>query len=165
VTANTPAVKRGAKVKKTTKIPSSIPNRIFCAICFIFGTTLSEPMSFKKRVASFRYAFQGLKDLFRSQANARIHLVVTLFVLMAGVAFQISRMEWMTLVFCVALVLSLEAVNTAIEYLTDLVSPTINPLAGKVKDMAAAAVLWAAIGAVVIGGLVFLPKIWDLISG
>ena len=122
-------------------------------------------MSFKKRVASFRYAFQGLKDLFRSQANARIHLVVTLFVLMAGVAFQISRMEWMTLVFCVALVLSLEAVNTAIEYLTDLVSPTINPLAGKVKDMAAAAVLWAAIGAVVIGGLVFLPKIWDLISG
>lgn len=122
-------------------------------------------MSFKKRVASFRYAFQGLKDLFRSQANARIHLVVTLFVLMAGVAFQISRMEWMTLVFCVALVLSLEAVNTAIEYLTDLVSPTINPLAGKAKDMAAAAVLWAAIGAVVIGGLVFLPKIWDLISG
>ena len=122
-------------------------------------------MSFKKRVASFQYAFQGLKDLFKSQANARIHLVVSLLVVTAGIAFQISRMEWMVLVFCIALVLSLEAVNTAIEYLTDLVSPTINPLAGKAKDVAAAAVLWAAIGAVVIGGLVFLPKIWDSISG
>jgi diacylglycerol kinase len=122
-------------------------------------------MSFKKRVASFRYAFQGLKDLFRSQANARIHLVVALLVVMAGIVFQISRLEWMVLVFCIALVLSLEAVNTAIEYLTDLVSPAIHPLAGKAKDVAAAAVLWAAIGAVVIGGLVFLPKIWDSISG
>jgi diacylglycerol kinase len=122
-------------------------------------------MSLKKRVASFQYAFQGLKDLFKNQANARIHLVVALFVVIAGFSFHISRMEWIMLVLCIALVLSLEAVNTAIEYLTDLVSPSYHLLAGKAKDVAAAAVLWAAIGAVVIGGLVFFPKIWDAISG
>jgi len=117
-------------------------------------------MSLKKRVASFQYAFQGMKDLFKSQANARIHVLAALFVVIAGISFHISRMEWIMLVFCITLVLSLEAVNTAIEYLTDLVSPGYHPLAGKAKDVAAAAVLWAAIGSIVIGALIFLPRIF-----
>jgi diacylglycerol kinase len=116
-------------------------------------------MSLKKRAASFQYAFKGLKDLFKSQVNARIHLLVAFFVVIAGIIFHISRMEWIMLVFCIMLVLSLEAVNTAMEYLTDLVSPGYHPLAGKAKDVAAAAVLWAAIGSIIIGGLIFLPKI------
>jgi len=68
-------------------------------------------------------------------------------------------MEWIVVVLCVAVVLSLEAMNTAIEHLTDLVSPGFHPLAGKTKDVAAAAVLLAAMGAVVVGLLIFLPKI------
>ena len=78
----------------------------------------------------------------------------------AGWYFQITRQEWLALVLAMTLVLALEAVNTAIEYLTDLVSPEYHPLAGKAKDVAAAAVLIAAIGAVVVGAIVFLPRIF-----
>ncbi|MBC7776061.1 MAG: diacylglycerol kinase family protein [Phycisphaerae bacterium] len=116
-------------------------------------------MSLQKRAASFRYAFRGLLHLFQSQPNARIHLVALAVVVAAGFYFQISRTEWIAVTLCILLVLSLEAVNTAIEHLTDLVSPGIHPLAGKAKDVAAAAVLLAAMGAVVVGVLVFLPKI------
>lgn len=116
-------------------------------------------MNLRKRAASFRYAFRGLAELLRSQPNAQIHVAVALLVLAAGYFFQITRLEWLVLIICIALVISLEAVNTAIEYLTDLVSPDFHPLAGKAKDVAAAAVLWAALGAVAAGLLIFLPRI------
>lgn len=117
-------------------------------------------MSLQKRVASLRHALRGMADLFRSQPNARIHLVATVLVTAAGFYFQVSRTEWLALSLCIVLVMGLEAANTALEYLTDLVSPEYHPLAGKAKDAAAAAVLLAALGALVVGGLVFLPKIW-----
>jgi diacylglycerol kinase len=116
-------------------------------------------MSFKKRILSFKYAIAGLKDLFRSQPNARIHFTIALLVLISGCYFNISTIEWLILSICIALVLSMEAMNTAIEYLTDLVSPDYHPLAGKAKDVAAAAVLIIAIGAVFVGLLIFVPKI------
>ncbi|MFN0174291.1 MAG: diacylglycerol kinase family protein [Saprospiraceae bacterium] len=116
-------------------------------------------MSLKKRASSFRYAFQGLVDLFKSQANARIHGAAAAAVVLAGFYFQISRTEWIAVTLCILLVFSLEAMNTAIEYLTDLVSPDFHPLAGKAKDVAAAAVLLAALGAVLVGLLIFLPKV------
>jgi diacylglycerol kinase len=115
-------------------------------------------MSVSKRLASFRYAIQGIRWLFASQPNARIHLAATVLVVTAGFFIGISRLEWLILTGCITLVICLEAVNTAIEFLTDLVSPQYHPLAGKVKDVAAAAVLMAAIGAVIAGGLIFLPK-------
>lgn len=93
----------------------------------------------------------------KSQPNARIHLAVGTAVLLAGYFFRISKYDWIAVVLCMALVISLEAVNTALEYLTDLVSPEYHPLAGKVKDVAAAAVLIAAMGAVVVGLLIFIP--------
>lgn len=116
-------------------------------------------MSLRRRAASFRYAFQGLADLFRSQPNARIHLAVALVVVVAGWALRVSRLEWLALVICMGLVIALEAVNTALEHLTNLVSPTFHPLAGKVKDVAAAAVLVGALGAVIVGLIVFLPRL------
>jgi len=119
-------------------------------------------MSLKKRAASFQYAFQGLIDLFKTQPNARIHLLATMLVVSAGFYFQISRTEWMAVSLCIALVISLEAANTALEYLTNLVSPAYHPLAGKAKDAAAAAVLVAAISAVTVGTMIFLPHILDL---
>jgi diacylglycerol kinase len=111
----------------------------------------------RKRLQSFRYAFAGVADLFRSQPNARIHFTVAVAVVLAGIYCHVSRMEWVALVICIVLVLALEAVNTALEYLTDLVSPEYHPLAGKAKDVAAAAVLIAAIGAVWVGILIFMP--------
>ena len=117
----------------------------------------------KKRLHSFRYAFQGLADLFRSQPNARIHAVASAVAVCLGLFLQISRLEWAVVVLSIALVISLEALNTAIEHLTDLVSPDYHPLAGKAKDVAAAAVLIAAMGAAVVGGLIFLPKIAGLL--
>ncbi|MBL7826332.1 MAG: diacylglycerol kinase family protein [Saprospiraceae bacterium] len=117
-------------------------------------------MSLKKRLHSFQYAINGIRNLFTSQPNAQIHLLVALFTLGAGYYFQISRMEWLAVCICIVTVISLEAVNTALEHLTDLVSPDFHPLAGKVKDVAAAAVLIAAIGAVAVGLIIFLPKVF-----
>lgn len=114
------------------------------------------------RIQSFRYALRGLADVIASQPNARIHLVAAAVVATAGFYFQISSGEWCAVLLCIALVISLEAANTAIEHLTDLVSPDFHPLAGKAKDAAAAAVLVAAMGAVAVGLVVFLPKIWEV---
>jgi len=116
-------------------------------------------MSLTKRLNSFRYAFQGLTDLFRSQPNARIHLLATFSVSAAGFYFHLSSIEWSLLVMSIAFVLSAEAMNTALEYLTDLVSPDPHPLAGKAKDVAAAAVLIAAFSAIIVGLILFLPKL------
>ena len=113
----------------------------------------------KKRLKSFKFAFKGIAELFRSEPNARIHLLATIVVFIAGFYFQVSTPEWCLLTLCIALVLSAEAVNTAIEKLTDLVSPDFHPLAGKAKDVAAAAVLLVAMGTIIVGALIFIPKI------
>lgn len=117
-----------------------------------------------RRLNSFRYAFQGLADLFRSQPNARIHVVIAAAVVAAGFYTGLSRMEWLVVILCIAFVLAMEAFNTALEYWTDLASPEYHPLAGKAKDAAAAAVLLAALGSASIGLLIFVPKLWALFT-
>lgn len=121
-------------------------------------------MSLRKRADSFRFAFQGLNDLMRTQPNARIHLLAAIAAVGAGFFLRISTLEWVAVVLCIALVFAAEAVNTALEYLTDLVSPEYHPLAGKAKDAAAAAVLILAIGAAAAGSVIFLPKIFGLLT-
>lgn len=116
-------------------------------------------MSLSKRINSFRYALKGLAALIAGQPNARIHLLAAAIVIAAGFYYDLARWEWVAVVLCIALVFALEAVNTALEHLTDLVSPDPHPLAGKAKDVAAAAVLIAAIGAAITGVLIFVPKI------
>ncbi len=113
----------------------------------------------RKRLNSFRYAFAGLDDLVASQPNAKLHLAAAAAAIGAGFFFEIDRTEWCLVVFAIASVLAAEAFNTSLEHLTDLVSPDHHPLAGKAKDVAAAGVLLAAIGAAVVGGIVFLPKL------
>ena len=117
-----------------------------------------------KRLLSFKYAFAGLADMVRTQVNARIHLAAATSVLIAGWFFQLSATEWALLFICIAGVLAAEAFNTALEYLTDLVSPGIHPLAGKAKDAAAAAVLLVSIGAIAVGLLIFLPKFFSFLN-
>ncbi|MGK0363925.1 MAG: diacylglycerol kinase (ATP) [Saprospiraceae bacterium] len=112
----------------------------------------------QKRIDSFSFAFKGIFDLLKTQANARIHLCAALFVLISGWYFQITTTEWCLCIFAISAVLAAEAFNTALEYLTDLVSLDYHILAGKTKDVAAAGVLITAIGAAIVGLIIFLPK-------
>lgn len=114
-------------------------------------------------VRSFACAFRGIGILVRTQANARIHAAATVLVVVAGFALRISPGEWCAILAAIGLVWLGEGLNTAIETLTDLVSPDPHPLAGRAKDVAAGAVLCAALAAFVIGAVVFLPHIAELV--
>ncbi|MEL7123692.1 MAG: diacylglycerol kinase family protein [Bacteroidota bacterium] len=116
----------------------------------------------KRRILSFKYAGEGVATLFKTQPNAVIHLVVLLIVVGFGWWLKISTMEWLILLLTFSMVLVAEALNTALEFLTDLVSPNYHELAKKTKDVAAGAVLIAVFFAIVIGILIFLPKIINL---
>ncbi|MBP7273146.1 MAG: diacylglycerol kinase family protein [Saprospiraceae bacterium] len=117
----------------------------------------------RNRIRSFRYAFQGLCDVARTQPNFRIHIIAACLATLLGFLLHLAYAEWCLLVLTITLVLAAESLNTAIEYLTDLVSPNHHPLAGKAKDAAAAAVLMTSIAAVIIGLLLFIPKIYVLL--
>ena len=119
----------------------------------------------KKRLLGFRYAFRGIALLFATQANARIHLAAAFTVFAAGLFFQVSRTEWILLALSICLVLMAEALNTALEFLTDLVSPGYHELAGKAKDTAAGAVLICALGAAGVGIAIFAPRLLALLDG
>lgn len=123
-----------------------------------------KKFSFRKRMESFKYAFNGLKIVFIEEHNIRIHLFVSLIVIVCGCIFEISIFEWVIICFAIGLVISLEIINSAIENLSDFVSPEFNQLIKKVKDLSAAAVLISAISSVIIGILIFAPKIIHLIS-
>ncbi len=116
-------------------------------------------MNLQRRFESFGHALRGLADLLRTQPNAQIHAAVTVLLVAAGAVLGLSRLEWVAVVLCIALVLSMEAMNTALEYLADRVSTERHPLIGKAKDAAAAAVFITAVGAVVVGLVIFIPKI------
>ena len=117
----------------------------------------------KKRLDSFKYAFAGIRDLFKTEPNVIIHTVAALLAIAMGFYFSISPFEWCFIIFAITFVFSAEAFNTALEYLTNLVSPDYHELAGKTKDVAAGAVLFAAIGAAIVGLIIFLPKIIALL--
>lgn len=111
----------------------------------------------QKRAASFRYAFRGILALIKTQPNAWIHALATAAVTAAGMLVKLSLGEWCRVVLAITVVWMAEALNTAIEFLADAAVPQRHPLVEKAKDVAAGAVLFSAIGAAVIGALVFLP--------
>jgi diacylglycerol kinase len=110
-------------------------------------------------VRSFGYAFEGLATLLRTQPNFRIHLVAAVFALVIGVVLRLPAMEMAVIVLTAGLVLVVEALNTCLETLCDLVSPTHHPLVKKCKDISAAAVLISALAAVGVAALLFLPRV------
>lgn len=116
-------------------------------------------------VRSFGYALRGLGILLRTQANARIHAAATVLVVTAGFWFRISRSEWAAIAAAIGLVWTAEGLNTALETVVDLVSPEPHPLAGRAKDVAAGAVLCAALAALVVGALIFGPRVWARLAG
>jgi len=120
---------------------------------------LSIKKIISERIKSIGYALEGLKTLFKKEPNAIIHGAITLMVIFLGFYFEVSKTEWITLLIMIGLVFSLELINTAIENLCNLISMEKNVQIKRIKDLSAAAVLVAAIIAVLIGCIVFIPKI------
>jgi diacylglycerol kinase (ATP) len=118
-----------------------------------------EMLSLRGRLRSVGYALKGISIVLRTQHNAWLHAVATVAVGIAGALLHFSRDEWCWIVFAIVGVWTAEALNTAIELLVDLVSPSYHPIAGKAKDVAAGAVLIAALGAVAIGVLIIGPHL------
>ncbi|MGI6036721.1 MAG: diacylglycerol kinase family protein [Limnochordia bacterium] len=111
---------------------------------------------------SFRDAWSGLRTAVQTQRNMRIHLGCALLVLMAGYILPLSRPELVVVILCIGLVIIAEIFNTVIETVVDLATEEYHPLAARAKDLAAGGVLIAAIMAVVVGVIIFLPKIGTL---
>lgn len=107
-------------------------------------------------IKSFQYAFRGVQFAW-SGRNFRVQSGAALVVVALGLWFQISRTEWLVLVLIISLVLSMEIINSAMEELVNFVSPEFHPLAGKIKDLAAGAVLLLSLASIVIGLTVFYP--------
>jgi diacylglycerol kinase len=112
---------------------------------------------FRSFLSGFVYAGKGLWEAVQTQFNIRFHFFATIIVICMSFYFKLSGREWCFVILSISMVLTAELLNTAIEYLTDLVSPEHNYLAGKVKDIASAAVFITALCSAVIGFIVFLP--------
>ena len=120
---------------------------------------MTKTFSIKDRAKSFVFAWNGLKILFLTQHNFRIHIVTTVLVLFLGFIPKLSTTEWILILLCVGMVLLCEAFNSAFEFLADLIEPKYNAKVGQIKDIAAAAVLIMASIAVITGIIIFAPKL------
>lgn len=115
--------------------------------------------SIAARLKSFAHAFAGLAYMLRTQHNAWLHLLATILVAGAGFTLNVSANDWRWLLAAMALVWIAEALNTAFEHLCDVVSPDIHLSVKRAKDIAAGAVLLAAMAAALIGVLTFWPYV------
>jgi diacylglycerol kinase len=113
----------------------------------------------KDRLKSFSYAFSGIGVLLKQEHNARIHLIILILVIIAGILLKISAVNWIAIIFASGLVFMSECFNTAIENLSDVVSAEKNEKIKIAKDVASAGVLISALTSVLIGIIVFLPAI------
>ncbi|HTD93542.1 MAG TPA: diacylglycerol kinase family protein [Chitinophagaceae bacterium] len=119
-----------------------------------------KPYSLSTRVASFGFAIQGIRQFFREEPNAWIHLIATIGVFITGYLTRVSWREAAILVLVTGMVWVAEVFNTAIENIVDLISPDWHRSAGLIKDLSAAAVLLAALTALITGAIIFIPKIF-----
>lgn len=117
----------------------------------------------KKLRNSFKYAFEGVHRELKEEQNLKIHILIMILVIIAGFTLKLSPMEWIICIILFGFVIALELINTAIELTVDLAMPEIHPKAKAAKDIAAAAVLISATCSVIIGLIIFLPKIINLL--
>jgi diacylglycerol kinase (ATP) len=111
----------------------------------------------------FFHAFDGIAYVIRTQRNARVHLVIGVLVVVAGIAFRVTAVEWAILAVTMSMVFSAEVFNTAVEQQVDLTTSDFDPRAKAAKDAGAGAVLVTALGAVAVGVAVFGPRLWALL--
>jgi diacylglycerol kinase len=114
----------------------------------------------KKRITAFRVAFEGIMAAFKKELHLKIHALATLLVMICSIYFKVSKYEFLLLVLCCGTVISLELINCAVERLTDERFKEQHPSAKYIKDVAAGAVLIAALTSAVIGVLIFYPYIF-----
>jgi undecaprenol kinase len=125
------------------------------------------PMRWHRRgnlLDSFRHAFDGLAYVVRAERNARVHLAVSLVVVLLGAWLRLSRIEWVFIIMAIALVFAGEMLNTVVELVIDIVAPNRNSLAKYAKDVAAGAILIAAIAAAATGLIILGPPLWERVS-
>lgn len=115
---------------------------------------------FLQRWKRIRWAASGLCEFLKSEVHARIHLVAIMIVVAAGLFFGLTSLEWMLIVISIGMVILAEIINTVIEKMMDFVHPDFHPDIKIIKDMGAGAVLWVVLIAVVIGVIIFVPKIF-----
>ncbi len=121
--------------------------------------TLFYMIDIVKFFRSIRFAAQGIVDLFRFENNAKIHLLAALLVVAAGFWLGLSVMEWAVVITQIGLVMAAESFNTALEKLADRVTTARDPLIRAAKDLSSGAVLLVAVMALVVGLLIFVPKL------
>ena len=119
--------------------------------------------SVRKFLKSFVYAVRGVLDVLKEEQNFKVHLFVAMWVILFGVLFGVSPSEWCVLLLTISLVLTSEILNTALEKLCDLIHPEQNETVRVIKDVSAGMVLLCAIGALLIGIVIFLPKLTTLL--
>lgn len=119
----------------------------------------------RRRLLSFVYAFEGWWHVLRTQPNAWIHAAVSTVVFALAFWLHLSRVEWAILLLTIMLVWMAEFANTALEAVVDMTMPEYHPLAKTAKDVAAAAVLVGALGAVIVGLLIMGPALWQRLFG
>lgn len=120
----------------------------------------NQKFSIINRLLSFKHAFSGLSILIKEEHNARIHLVASICVIIVCLVFKISLYEWIAIIFAVGLVFCLEIINSSIENIADFISPEKHEMIKKIKDLSASGVLISALTALIIGLIIFLPKIF-----
>lgn len=113
----------------------------------------------KRLFKSFTYAFRGLAKIFREEQNLRLQSVMAIFVLSLALYFKIKPLEWALLIISSSLVILMEIVNSAIERAADVLKPRINAYVKEIKDIMAAAVMFASFAAIVVGLVVFWPYV------
>ena len=112
-----------------------------------------------KLIKSFTYAWAGIKACFKSESNFRIHIIAAITAVVFSLLLNISATEWIAILFCIAFVIVMEMINTAIEKLCDVVYLEQHQVIKKVKDIAAGAVLVSAVFSLMTAAIIFLPKI------
>jgi diacylglycerol kinase (ATP) len=118
-----------------------------------------KPFSIRNRIKSFSYALAGIRRFVWQEHNARIHLAATITVIIAAFLLHVSRLESIALILVVGGVWATEMLNTCLEMIADIISPEEHPIIKFIKDLAAGAVLVAAVTAVIVGLIIFIPKI------
>lgn len=116
-------------------------------------------MKNKRMINSFKYAFAGIFSALKTEKNLKIHISIATLVIIFGIIFKISKLEWLICLICIMTVISSELINTAIETTIDIAMPNKNELAKRAKDIAASSVLILAIISAIIGLIIFVPKI------
>jgi len=116
------------------------------------------------KLIAFRYAWKGLLFFIGRERHAALHLFISMLTLVLGLILNLKTWEWIIIFLCLAMVISMEIINSSIERLTDIISPQRSATAGAVKDLGAAAVLVSSFFAAIVGLIIFVPKFYDFLN-